>query len=392
MEFGAKANANHAGAAQLSRPARMRQHGGARGRREGLREVLRERGPLHDRLQLLREFGSRVRSAEYHLTSACNLRCAGCWFFEYDYDRRIRDESSVDAWRRFARRQADQENVRAALLIGGEPTLHPERIAAFVESMDFVTISSNGLRALPREGLERVAVALTLFGGGPLDDALRGVHPSGERFEGLFEAALRNYRGDPRATFIYALSADGLRYIDETVQRIEENGNLVTFNYYSRYGSDEPLHRSAETALLDAALRVQAAHPDTVVCHPYYIRALITGCTDWGTFGYDVCPSISTAHPDHKQRLKNGNPVLPGFNSFAADARTLNFCCTSGHCEGCRDSQAVYSWLLVNLPKFAASTEAVRTWVEVAESYWRQFVWSPYHPSARGPGRSESPE
>ena len=70
----------------------------------------------------------------------------------------------------------------------------------------------------------------------------------------------------------------------------------------------------------------------------------------------------------------NGNPVLPGFAAYAADAKTLNFCCTSGHCESCRDSQAVYSWLLVSLPHFLDSKERLRTWVDVAEGYWRQFV------------------
>ena len=37
--------------------------------------------------------------------------------------------------------------------------------------------------------------------------------------------------------------------------------------------------------------------------------------------------------------------MLPKFNAWAADFKTVNFCCTSGHCEDCRDSQAVFSWL-----------------------------------------------
>jgi len=34
---------------------------------------------LSRRLEALSRFGGRVRSSEYHLTNACNLRCQGCW-------------------------------------------------------------------------------------------------------------------------------------------------------------------------------------------------------------------------------------------------------------------------------------------------------------------------
>ena len=67
----------------------------------------------------------------------------------------------------------------------------------------------------------------------------------------------------------------------------------------------------------------------------------------------------------------------------------IHFCCTSGHCEGCRDSQAVQTWLLVSVRHFLESRQGLQTWVELAENYWRQFVWSPYRASA-GTRRSNS--
>jgi hypothetical protein len=336
---------------------------------------------LAGRLQRLREFSRKVRPSEYHVTTACNIRCKGCWFFEYKYEDQSRDQTSIAAWQHFVKRQVDT-GITAALLIGGEPTLFLDRIEAFVQAMKYVTVSTNGLHPLPMSGFERVAVAITLFGGGNLDDRLRGIKPNGKAFSGLFDITLENYRNDPRATFIYAISAEGLDLIEETVQRIEDNGNQVTFNYYSAYGSEHPLAQVDEEKLLNEALRVKSRHPETVVCDDYYIRAVITGKTEFGAFGHDVCPSVSVDHPDQKERLKNGNPFLPRFNTYASDLKTINFCCTSGHCEACRDSQAVFSWLLVSFPKFLGSTARLRTWVDTAESYWRQFVWSPYHRSS----------
>jgi hypothetical protein len=344
--------------------------------------VLSEEGELFTRLQRLREFGYQVRSSEYHLTNACNIRCQNCWFFSRGFDRRTKEERSLQTWQEFARSEATDRGVSAALLIGGEPTLVLDRVAAFVEHMNYVTVSSNGILPMPKEGFERVCVALTMFGGSRSDDSLRGIRPNGSHLAGLFDKTLGYYRYDPRAIFIFALDADYVEEIEGTVRRIQDNGNIVTFNYYSRYDSDDPLRRESETRLLDEALRVASLYPETVVCDTYYIQTLITGKTTFGAFSYEVCPSISVAHPDHKVRLKNGHPSLPGFNAYAADAKSINFCSCSGDCGSCRDSQAVYSWLMVSVSHFLASRELLETWVRVAESYWAQFVWSPYHRAA----------
>lgn len=344
-----------------------------------LKRLLETQPQLSERLKRLRRFARDVRASEYHLTNACNLRCQGCWFFEYNFDSASREELNEDAWREFVKHQKAR-GITAPLLIGGEPTLHPERIRLFVEAMPYVTISTNGLEALPVVGYERVAIALTLFGGGPLDDRLRGIEPSGRRKMGLFERVLGNYRGDARATFIFALTVESLPFIEDVVVRIRENGNQISFNHYSTYGHDGarlPAGKAQELA--QEAMRMRQTYPDVVISHPYFIRTLLSGQSHWDRFGYAVCPSISVDHPEHKERLRNGNPVLRLFNSYASDTRSLNFCCTSGRCDDCCDSQAVQSWLLVSLPHFADTPDLISTWIELAESYWRQFVWSPYH-------------
>lgn len=246
--------------------------------------------------------------------------------------------------------------------------------------MRYVTISSNGLRKLPMAGFENVAVMLTLFGGGPLDDQLRAIKPSGKEFTGLFDTVLENYRNDPRATFVYALTEEGIPYIEDTVRRIGENGNRCVFNFYSRYDTDDPTAQQHQEQLLAEALRVRDLYPDVVLSQPYYIRAMITGRSHWGRFGYDQCPSISIQHPAHRERARNGNPVLPFFNTWAADLETIKFCCTSGHCDGCRDSQAIISWMLVSMHHFLDSKEQLKIWLDMAEGYWNQFIWTPWNP------------
>jgi hypothetical protein len=328
-----------------------------------------------DRYRAVTRFSRNVRSSEYLLTNACNIRCRGCWFFENDFDKTTKELTTEPQIREFVRRERER-GINYAIIIGGEPTLIPKRVAVFVEGMDYVTISTNGLKPLPLRGFEQVGVQISLFGGGALDDELRAIKATGERFNGLFDAALRNYQNDPRACFVYAITEDGIGFIEESVRRIHDNGNRVSFNFYSKYGSDDPLRLDSATRLVDAALQVKARYPDTVLSHPYFIETLITGRSHWGEFGYDVCPSLSVDNPVHLARLANGNPVLPKFNAWAADCETVNFCCTSGHCNECRDSQAILSWLQVSMYRFRTTPELFKTWVEVAESYWKQFPWA----------------
>jgi hypothetical protein len=337
---------------------------------------------LERRFFAARSFSSRVRASEYHLTNSRNIRCMECWFFEFGHDQTSHEVKDIGEWRRFIQHQKKNRRINCALLIGGEPTLFADRIHAFVEQMRFVSISTNGLKAFPNiPPFGNVTVFVTLFGGGPLDDELRAIKPGGTQFTGLFERALENYRNDPRVTFVYAVTESGISHIEPTVQRIRRNGNRVTFNFYSQYNTGHPLRMQNGRKLLEEMLRVREACPETVLNHPAHIEAIVTGHAWCGSFDYTTCPSISQDHPGNASRNMNGNPTLTFFNTYKADLETLELCCTSGHCADCRDSQAVYSWLIVSLSKSLDDIDALRTWVGVAESYWSQFIWSPFHPT-----------
>ena len=341
-------------------------------------ELLANQEDWITRFELVKGFSSSIRSSEYHLTNACNIRCKGCWFFEYGHDKGAREKTDIADWRDFIKRESER-GVNSALLIGGEPTLFEERIAEFAIHMDPLAISTNGLIKLPFSApFTNATVFISLFGGGPLDDDLRAIKPNGKAFTGLFDSALANYRNDPRATFVYAVTEDGIEYIEDTVKKIRDNGNRLTFNFYSKYDSNHPLKLDNERRLLELLSNLKAKYPKTITNHPEHIKAIVTGNSWLGTFSYEVCPSISSDHPDNVSRKSNGNPILPGFNTYKPDLETLEVCCTSGHCSDCRDSQAVYSWLLTGLKASLGSEESLKTWIEVAEAYWSQFIWSPY--------------
>lgn len=328
-----------------------------------------------DKYARIRDISSKVNVSEYHLTNACNIRCKGCWFFEYGFDKETREVTTIAPLRSFLATE-NARGINSALVIGGEPTLFPKRLEVYRQYMNYLTISTNGLKKLPMEGFENVAVLISIFGGGALDDEIRAIKPNGTRFSGLLQTALDNYRNDPRACFIFAVTEDGIDYIESTVKAIHENGNRVSFNYYSKYDTSNPLQQSETTQLLDTLLETKNKYPNTVLSIPYYIETMVTGKSHWGKFSYFECPSISTDHPDNQERISSGGPVLPKFNTWSPDLETLNLCCTSGHCDNCRDSQAIFSWLLVNMSRFRRDPELMKIWIDMSESYWKQFIWS----------------
>ncbi|MBB5841614.1 radical SAM protein [Kribbella italica] len=345
-------------------------------------ELVADDPALQARLARLTEFSRSVRTSEVFITDACNLRCQGCWFFGHDLHSQGTEVRSLDVIRDFAQ-QLRGSGVTHTLLLGGEPALVPDRIRAYAEVMPYVTVVTNGTRPVPRDGLEHINVAVSLWGGGPVDDELRGHRPNGSRIGGLFELGLAAYRDDPRVVWIFTVSEPGMPYLEETVKAIADNGNQLNFGYYSDYGTDPSSRIADDQRAIAEMTRLHLKYPETVIGHPYYFETLVTGRSHWGEFGGETCPSISVDHPAHADRVVDGHPVLRGFNTYRSD-HTVQFCCTSGDCANCRDSQAVWTWLLVNMHRFLASREQLETWVTLAENFYRQFYWSPYRANAKG--------
>ena len=333
---------------------------------------------LEARFKQLISFSSDKRTMLVHMTNQCNLRCEGCWFYLEKFDQKNQEVREIERWRAFARNEAER-GTTVGLLIGGEPTLHPDRIAAIRAEIPYITISSNGEIPLSRTDFPDTTVALTLFGGFQSDDKLRAIRSNGKRFSGLFQHVLENYRYDPRAGFVYAVSFDAIDEIEETVKRIQDNGLRVLFNFYRDFTNHEIETEDQEMALLERTLEVKQKYPDVISTTPYMLETMFVGRTHWGKFGYDSCPSISCDFEGAKDRLSNGRPTLPGFNAYTA-SHDVTLCCTGGDCNTCRDSQAISSWIISNMRKYMKSPAHMRNWVEAAESYWSQFIWAPWHP------------
>ena len=112
-----------------------------------------------------------IRSSIYDVTNACNLRCQGCFFFSSD-EHLTGEAIDVHDWEGFIDAEM-RRGVNLAILIGGEPTLHLDRVEAFFKRLP-TFCASNGLIKVPRDRFPKMMVGISLWGDTETEKALRG--------------------------------------------------------------------------------------------------------------------------------------------------------------------------------------------------------------------------
>ncbi|MGA2035869.1 MAG: radical SAM protein [Thermoguttaceae bacterium] len=105
------------------------------------------------------DYRPRSDKAEWHLTHRCDLACPNC--NRACFLPPQTPDMSVDDGREFCRQAADLDYRPRIMLIGGEPTLHPDflefvKLASAFAGSDRVEIWSNGFSAQAKELLALV--------------------------------------------------------------------------------------------------------------------------------------------------------------------------------------------------------------------------------------------
>ena len=148
-----------------------------------------------------------IRSSIYDLTNRCNLRCKGCFFFSSG-EHHVTEEMDIKKWEQFI----DQEKARGvnlAILIGGEPTLCMDRLAAFYKRLP-TYCATNGLIKVPRDQFPDMMVGISLWGGGEDEKVLRG--------KDTFAISSKNYEGDPYTYYLYTVTPKQVGKIEPVIQ------------------------------------------------------------------------------------------------------------------------------------------------------------------------------
>ena len=204
-----------------------------------------------------------IRSSIYDVTNRCNLRCKGCFFFSSDEHKAADEEMDIRKWQAFIDHEIDR-GVNLAILIGGEPTLYPDRVEAFYKRLP-TFCATNGLIKIPRDKFPDMMLGISLWGDEEDEKILRG--------KDTFSISSKNYTGDPHVYYLYTLTPKQIGKIDRVIRKIRDVGLKVHMQLLSNdEGVDgfswKPEQLQALQVEMDAMLD---NYPETVISSKYYL-------------------------------------------------------------------------------------------------------------------------
>lgn len=321
----------------------------------------------------MRASAGHIRPSQYDISNTCNLTCEGCLFFAGDDHldhARITDVARIDAF--FAGEAA--RGVNFLQFAGAEPALAQPTLRIAARHVGRGVVFTNGTVKIARDIPFRLHVSV--WGLGEQAQALRGAD--------VVAKAVRNYRGDPRALFVFTVNAGNVEAIPDVAAYCAEAGVPLTFNHfantlaYERWLAGERAdpdyfrlgERGADMAHTPASLarawaligQAMERHPQTVV----YSRAFGRRIHDpHGLYEID---------PDSGQASDCGSRVDAHYRHFhadLADAGDVKCCAPNIDCATCRLYQQSLSTLLGRLDRFAGADDGLAEWLELWEFWCR---------------------
>lgn len=308
-----------------------------------------------------------LRESAYDVTSRCQLRCDGCYYFEGDKST-LGDERDPERWRAFF---ADEKNrgITYVILAGAEPALVPQILRAAYETMPLGTVASNGLKLIPKDIGYRVH--LSVWGDGEGDPKYRK-YANGTAGPNCLDYQLKNYANDPRVVFAYTFNQENVDQVDEVVKRIADAGHKLTFNVFS-----SPEGRAFPLKLQDTLLRTREkmceaieTYPETVLYSYYnaWVHTQPVGLHD--LFG---CPypraQRTTGH--------EGIGISQSFRNYRTNLThdERGDCCIPDiDCADCRHYASGSAIVSSRLQQHVTSEQLFRGWLDYVDTYLSVWV------------------
>ena len=320
----------------------------------------------YEDLKAMAGFGG-MRSSIYDVTNRCNLRCKGCFYFSSN-QHEVADEKDLSRLKAFIEKEKER-GVNYAILIGGEPSLEPERLDVWYANIK-CSSATNGLKKIDRARYPKMRVGISLWGDDAYEKALRGVN--------TFKISRENYKYDDNTYYLYTITSGHLHDVEKVTKKIQDAGLKVHYQLFSNdqnvEGFDWTPDKYAEARdVLDNMLET---YPDVVVSSKYYHQVLTTQTMLGRRFGWMECPSVSETLDNRTPKVKR----LMGFNSFGSDLKTIHRCCTSvtRDCETCHDGAATMSWVMVNKREHMQTPEDFANWVDVSHMFAKLYEYIPW--------------
>ncbi len=300
-----------------------------------------------------------LRESTYDMTSRCNLKCDGCYYYEGD-KQNTQDVVDPESWRALLE-QEKARGITFVVLAGAEPGLVPELCQACYDVIPLGCIASNELRPFPRDIGYKIHISV--WG----DDA------ESKKYRGraCLDQQLKSFKDDDRAVFVYTVTKRNVDQIDGVVRRIAEAGGKVTFNVFSPpVGYHGELTHDTESfhRMHDKTLAMLDAHPETVLFSRY--SAEVHSDPERSLHQRFGCP-YPRCKPDTQFGLSRT------FRQYRTDLtwdRSVACCVPDTNCDACRHYASGSAIVTSRMTQHVDSAERFRKWLDYVDTYLAVWV------------------
>jgi organic radical activating enzyme len=300
-----------------------------------------------------------LRESTYDMTNRCNIRCEGCYY--YQGDKQFAEENGdPNAWRRLMQEEKAR-GITYVVLAGAEPSLVPELCEVCFQEMPLGAIATNGIKFIPET--IRYKIHVSVWGNDRTSLKIR-------RAKDMLLRQLGNYKGDPRAVFVYTFTPDNIDEVYEVAESVAKHGGKLTFNIFSApVGYEGPLRHTA--ASLDhtrkTMIDVLIKFPDHVLFSPYNA---VAHTHRHGLHALYGC-SYPRMNPSHSIGLGRS------FRQYRTDLtwdRQVACCVPDTDCTDCRHYAAGSAVVTARLYRHATDPDTFKSWLDYVDTYLAVWV------------------
>lgn len=315
-----------------------------------------------------------LRESAYDMTSACQLRCEGCYYFQGD-KYAVRDQRDPEQWRAFFEGEKER-GITYVVLAGAEPALVPKLLRTCYDVIPLGSIASNGLKPIDSE--IRYRLHLSVWGDSAGDPKYRKL-ANGKPGPNCLPVQLKNYKDDERVVFVYTFNNENVDQLDEVVERVHDGGHQISFNIFSDPAVYNSPLKFRDTLKRTRAKMIQALeeYPETVI-YSYYNAEVHTD--DRSLHSLFGCP-----YP--RAQLAQGTVPTGLSNSFRSYRTNLTHeptsdCCVPDtDCSDCRHYAAGSAIVTSRLNLHVESEKQFRGWLDYVDTYLATWLID-YHRDA----------
>ena len=320
---------------------------------------------VRERWQKVRKYFF-LRESTYDMTNRCNIRCEGCYYYEGE-KQFTAENRDPEAWRKLMEAEK-KRGITFVVLAGAEPSLVPDLCQACFDVIPLGAIATNGVATIPASVGYKIHVSV--WG----NDATSLLVRKAKR---LLPRQIDNYRGDPRAVFVYTFTRHNIAEAFEVAEQLAAEDCRLTFNMFSApVGYSGDLRHTPETLVKtrETMFALLKKYPRHVLYSAYNAVAHTHAM---GLHALFKCP-YPRCNPSEDLGLGRS------FRQYRTDLtwdRAAACCVPDTDCPDCRHYAAGSAIVTSKLFRHAVNPDTFQSWLDYVDTYLAVWV-SDY---AKGP-------